>query len=88
MRWQANTSTMATQPHSSESSKIKRPSEDHASLPSLSILPTVGQLGHDDPGLLKVFVWSLDSVGPLGDLVTPRIDDRPHRFSFFFCLLL
>lgn len=56
-------------------------SEDHESLPGLPILPAAGELGHDDPGLLEIFIWSFDPAGHLGKwqgtpLPTPKCRRR------------
>ena len=40
--------------------------QDHACLPRLSLLPTAGQLGHDDLGQFEEFVWSFDFARHLG----------------------
>ena len=41
-------------------------SQDYARLPRLSLLSSVGQLGHDDFGLAEEFVRRTDLAGPLG----------------------
>ena len=41
-------------------------SQDYARLPRLSLLSSVGQLGHDDFGLAEEFVRRTDLTGPLG----------------------
>ena len=40
--------------------------QDYARLPRLSLLSSVGQLGHDDFGLAEEFVRCTDLTGPLG----------------------